>query len=625
MYYVALVWDDHDVVKDRTARTMIHRLQRNSPLWELAIDRPGLVVLCKPRPNCRAEEIYRLAGDRGVVLGKLFSGANAVGRLEDTISRQIATNGGEPLIEKFWGRYVAFIQDAEQGKRWVLRDPSGTMPCQWTCLQGIDVYFMRIEDCEKLSSPTLSFNRNFFVGYLLNAGTAVRQTPFQEVESVMPGERIEHHSGRRNSAFLWNPIEISQRDPIEDFDEAVRLARQTVRTCLDAWTSCFDRILLSLSGGLDSSIVSACVKAATSRPGLLARHFHAVDSPMDERRFARLVASHLGLRLVEKERTAEYGPLALHFRALSLFPGAWPVDPEQRAEESQFFECEGLQVEFRGHGGDELFFQNGAFATAVDYCWHRRLDRHALNLCLDDAAFMRTSLWRVLKQVFRFGIRRESWHMSDMERPRVHSLLMPELIQQKAIRRDQWHPLFGEPASIPPGKYLQAFQLAFGACKFYEPLLSDEYPLRFSPMFSQPLLELCLRIPLYVLRDDGQDRAVARTAFADVLPPQIVSRQSKAYGTHRYREIVFRNLDFIRGMLLDGVLVREGILDRTVTENALSSKVSRIPAQVVEILSYMGIENWARAWQERGYLAPLNGAFDTESVDLGTPSRAAAS
>src|SRR6185436_11940153 len=50
---------------------------------------------------------------------------------------------------------------------------------------------------------------------------------------------------------------------------------------------------------------------------------------------------------------------------------------------------------------------------------------------------------------------------------------------------------------------------------------SPEYVL---PYYSQPVVELSLRIPTYLCALDGRDRAIARRAFVDDVPEKILRR-----------------------------------------------------------------------------------------------------
>ncbi len=141
-----------------------------------------------------------------------------------------------------------------------------------------------------------------------------------------------------------------------------------------------------------------------------------------------------------------------------------------------------------------------------------------------------------------------------------------------------WHALS---LSVPPG--------------FYDSFDAPEDPERTYPLLSQPLVELCLRIPTYRLIAGGVDRSLARRAFTEELPTQIVQRRSKGGINTLSTRILDANLPFLRETLLDGYLVREGILDRGRLERTLSGRPDPTSVEYNEILhEYLSIEAWLR-------------------------------
>ncbi len=116
------------------------------------------------------------------------------------------------------------------------------------------------------------------------------------------------------------------------------------------------------------------------------------------------------------------------------------------------------------------------------------------------------------------------------------------------------------------------------------------------PLLSQPLVELCLRIPTYLLIKSGRDRALARLAFERDLPTEIVRRRAKGRADQHVRNILDANLDFVRELLLDGFLVRRGLLDRAALDLYLTRSRSPADFQYSEILQeHACTEAWLRS------------------------------
>ncbi len=95
----------------------------------------------------------------------------------------------------------------------------------------------------------------------------------------------------------------------------------------------------------------------------------------------------------------------------------------------------------------------------------------------------------------------------------------------------------------------------------------------------------------------AQDRAAARAAFADVLPTEILHRGlGKGGPTLWAKEVIERNTGFLREFLLDGILVRQRLLDRKKLETVLSPRIVKTTVVAGDIFAKLYIEAWLRAW-----------------------------
>jgi asparagine synthase (glutamine-hydrolysing) len=137
---------------------------------------------------------------------------------------------------------------------------------------------------------------------------------------------------------------------------------------------------------------------------------------------------------------------------------------------------------------------------------------------------------------------------------------------------------------------------------YYSSFTRSARPERTMPLVSQPLVELCLRIPSYVFIRSGRDRALARRAFAPDLPGEIIRRYAKGRADEHARDILAANVTFVRELLLDGVLVRRGLLNRASLEQYLArdrapEDVDAADFQYNEILQeHICTEAWLRTW-----------------------------
>jgi asparagine synthase (glutamine-hydrolysing) len=548
-------------------------------------------------------EIQLLPGQGGVILGWLFEkpdAGQAVARrveLDQQRSIAIVASAGRTLIDRYWGRYVAYLHDPESRSTYVLRDPTGHVPCFRCTFRGVSLYFSHIEDCLGLGLPKLSINWRFVAAYLCNWRLHNHDTGLEQVAEVPPGECVEHRfDGSSRSQLYWNPVEISRSQPLESFDAAVEELRHTTRACIWAWASCYPGILHSLSGGLDSSIVLSCLRTAPSRPSVTCvHHFHEVSTDTDERSFARSAASHFDCELIEHRLDTASARLdALAEVSKCPRPAVYHYSVQQAGFENELALQAGASGIFKGIGGDQVFCQ-GIGPVAVSDHLHSRALLSAWRLAKHVAYAERTSVWSVFRSACARGLLRRRWNpLSEMGRYR--HLVRSEIVA--GVRgEERWiHPWLRSDEDVPEGK-LQHIDSMIEPFDYYDPLHRLVAAERVHPLFSQPLMEVCIRTPTYHMAAGGMDRAVARRAFAQDLPRAIISRQGKAGLDSYVQRLLQGNLPYIRALLLDGHLVQQQLLDRQKVEAALASPRPRMGPELAELFVYhLSTEAWARSW-----------------------------
>lgn len=611
--YMAWVWNAANPAVTARARAMTQRFIACSPGWRLELEANGLIVSRLLEADSGYMQLYPLANDAGLILGKLFERRDAEGaavtRTPPAIvfdarrTERLLQSAGRTLLTDYWGQYVAFLQASDSHRAWIIRDPSGGVPCQHVVIQGVDVYFVRLEDVERLEPLRGSINTHYLLGRLAYNSICVRETGLTDVQTVLPGECIEHVENRRSSQFYWNPLEIARSNVIDDPIEAARELRHTVRACVQSWASCFDGILHLLSGGLDSSIVLSCLADVPGQPRVLCLNEYSEGRDADERSFARRAAAQGGFELVEKARN---GAVSLEpLRAFPRSPYPFPLPNADAArEQADLAQLRELQAAFAGLGGDELFLRFNPMPRAVDLAFGRRWSSDFFPLTLTDAAERGISVWRVLRAAVRYGVRRKPVHISDFGQLQARTLLAPQVVDNARHDRTLWHPLYRERADLAPGKTIHAYSLTACTARGHTPGHPEHAPVTVLPLISQPLMELSLRIPTYVLNAGGADRSLARAAFADDLPQEIRGRTRKGHIQQFVQDMVTRNMPLIREVLIDGFLVREGFVNETALRRTLANK-ALLEHSLIEVFELLNVEAWARSWLPERKAVPL--------------------
>ncbi len=600
--YLALAWNGRDRRQAAAARLISDRLQLAAARWQCRISRRGLMAFdAGARPGSSDSQV--LGTGYGAVFGTVFpclEGSRGAARslIEAQSAGDIATFGARYLVDRYWGRYVAVAEDAASTAVWVLRDPSGALPCFLTKFRGVHVFFSDLEDCLALDLISFTVNWGYVAAAVANSAMQVRETGLNEVTEILPGECVELQGDSLRRSLVWNPIEVAQREPIESPDEATTELHATTHACVQSWSSCYEGILLSLSGGLDSSIVLRCLADGARRPAVTCLNYYATGPDEDERHYARLAANRAGVALIERRLEAREVELEriLQVRR-SAKPGYYVAALQRQRLESQLAHEIGASAIFSGGGGDAIFYQGRSDLAVADIVHRHGLRPSVWRVAADAARITGLSVWPLLRRGIRTGLLRPDWQPFGNQIDH-RTIVSPEAIASS--RNDpRWrHPWLEHTGGVPHGTLWHVLSLSVPT-SFYESFDQPDDPERTYPLLSQPLIELCLRIPTYVLIDGGWDRALARRAFAGEVPLEIIRRRAKGGINQLSARILDANIAFVREMLLDGLLVREGILDRAPLEACLSRQSAPTDYEYNEILhEHLSIEAWLRRGKE---------------------------
>lgn len=602
--YIALSWNVGDATHCRAVQRLLDRWPAHSKQWDRVEQKNGLCIL---HPNFRQDSlrIQSLPDQRGVLIGALFERSGDctadsparrfVASLQQ--SEQILASQGRWLIEHTWGNYVALLRDPDTRRTWVLKDPCGNLPCLTTSFHGVRVIFGSIADLVATDLFRFTINQRYLRDCMLH-GSALDREALNEVRTVQRGECVELGTEERPRIFHWHPLNfMNAGNAIEDPAFAARAMRSTVRSCTRTLCNDHESILLRLSGGLDSSIIAACLAEARSR--LHCYTYYTPSGRSDERPWARLAASRHQLAHEEHPVAAERIPLP---KALTMPPMIEPTASlgyllRSTLERDIAREYRATAV-FCGDGGDSGFCGD-SFAYAVSEYLQRHGPRlQALRLTTGVAALTEESTWTVLMKSLR------RWRRgAGMEHQRGLLMSMSTLLDEdlRATYSDKAsfpHPWLDNLPRVP-WPLVRRLGALLTSPEFYNVSPQVDAPEVIAPLYSQPAMELFLRIPVDVHFDGTQERGLARRAFASDVPTEIIRRTWKDRAPSVIDRLLDKHRGLLRELLLDGVLAGAHLLNRNAVEAALSDRISKSAVSPGELLRHLDVEIWARTWHSR--------------------------
>jgi asparagine synthase (glutamine-hydrolysing) len=552
-------------------------------------------------PRESALRTYVLPDSSGVVLGRLFpANLDAIYRnwtpsIDTAEASRIIESRAREFSRSYWGNYVAFFRDRSSACSFVVRDCSGRIPCYRFTHNGVHVVFSDIADVHCLDLPQMSVNLKYLAAFVFYTELQIRECGLSGVTEVLAGECFEVTGDSISQFPVWNPLDIYEHAMIDDHDFAISELRRRTQRCIDAWAGTYASVVHRLSGGLDSAIVLGTMRKSTVSPRVTCLNIYGSNPLEDERNYARLAAECAGVSLMEQNRDEPAWAFDSSLLDLPRLPkpSLPPLFIAQDIQQTNRLAREvNADVVFTGQGGDHLFLETRNLHCAADYLANRGIRFGTFSAILDAAHLSRTPYIWVARDAWRLARSKRRW-APDSTPSRKAGFVNQEALPS-ATSDYIAHPWTTEYEMLPVGKQWQVFYLA-EALNRHRPLPRLEFAYEQHPLLSQPLVELCLQIPTYVLLKGGRGRALAREAFRDRVPRAILKRQEKGDSTFTVTDMVRRSEAFLTELLMDGILVREGILVRDRIERYLVRGECLRPEHCVSIIACIAAELWVRA------------------------------
>lgn len=544
--------------------------------WRLCVDEPTVRWFARGR-----FPITQLPHRRGWIGGNIFA---ADGR-PASMGLRIAVR--DPLIAvdricealslEFWGRYVAVLVGPDGQLEAVFRDPSGMAEANlWRLGEAIVVGSCLPPWADRWAPAGLEPDWSE-VGSMLAGRDTARAAPLRNIQAVPAGAYVR--SGRGDAVSVWRADQFIHAAQDDLHASALRL-RETVDRCIASWASTSSRSMTELSGGFDSTIVAGSLKDGGCDLAA-AINFFTDGVAGDERQHAKAATDLLKLPLVHAPRSAFQLNEIPTAAVCGLRPDISAVDRAYGDWVTGHASLIGVDTMFTGQGGDTVFHHPATPWVVAD-------ERRRRGLAAFDARFLEQtalrngcSVWTLMGVVLQDLLGRGE--AVSEPKPEFVAFTRPERTRS---------------STAPPAKRRQIEMLR----------LSHNYftaGRRFAaldvihPLLSQPIVELSIALPVATLTVGGRDRGLARIAFADRLPEAIARRRSKGTSSAYFAKTVVASLPFLRPHLLEGVLLREGLLDRTTLEAALEPSQMMRTGGHMEVLHAAVIEGWARHWSQR--------------------------
>lgn len=512
---------------------------------------------------------------RTVIIGQIFG---------DLAVLQRADLHPDLLVAHCWGNYLALHMSKSGRPSWLLRAPLGHLPVYTAAVAGKLWISSHVPELAAARAARPQIDWSFVANHLAFLHLKTAQTGLVGIEELLGGQWLDLSVEPARRTMAWSPGMFVRTDiEIADFADASR----RLADIIDEAVRCLagdGAVLLELSGGLDSSIIAAALARCEGQGQAVSLSTGSAES--DERIYAQAAADAAGIALTLREvgKSNLVGPA----RSREARPGLPAILGAADAVLSEEGTAQAITAFVSGAGGDCVFATPNAAGAAADAAnrsgWAARTTWRTIEAL---ARYHNASVWSVAGrawQLARGASDPGSW-------PRARGYLADTVPLPDAPP----HPWLAETCSMLPGKrdHVHAILASLAHVDGYP--RHTIAPTRF-PLLSQPVVETALRIPSWLWVEGGQDRAVARAAFANRLPDLIRDRRSKGALDGYALAAIEHQAEALMPFLLDGHLAHQGLLDLARVENALREKARRADPRAHLLLPLIDTEGWLRAW-----------------------------
>lgn len=281
---------------------------------------------------------------------------------------------GIDAVETYNGMFAIAFYDTKEKKMLLIRDRMGVKPLYYFW-DGTNFAFAS-EIKALLEFPFIKKNKSInytALNEFLHLGyTGIEGTIYTNIYKVPAGSYIEVSENGINIQSYWSTYNYIQPETIDDFYSAKEILRDLVEQSVRYRLKSDVPYGTFLSGGIDSSLVTAVAqKNLSTRLNTFTIAF--AENKYDESQYARQVAEYLGTNHTEMTVTQK--------DALNLIPSILDTFDEPFADSSaiptmlvsKLAKTQATMI-LSGDGGDELFMGYGA------YRWAERLQKQSIKL-----------------------------------------------------------------------------------------------------------------------------------------------------------------------------------------------------------------------------------------------------
>ena len=471
---------------------------------------------------------------------------------------------GPKMLSKLNGQFAFALYDLRRKELFLARDHFGILPLYYTVVDNVLIFASEIKAILRHPLASRSIDLTGLDQILSFPGLVSPRTIFKEIRSLKSGHYMLAGIGGLKIVEYWELDyprigDVSYDKPDTYYVERLKeLFAQAVRYRLQADVP----VGFYLSGGLDSSLTAAMIKAE-SDPSQT-RHSFSIrftDKEISESKYQKMMARHVGSE--HHEILFDWNEIATRLPDM-IYHCECPVKETFNTCSMALSEAarrHGVSVVLTGEGADELFA--GYVGYRFDQLGLRGNKPYNLETIMEDE--LREKLWGdkdLFYEVDQYPLRelKTALYSSGVnELFEDFECLNHELIDKERLR---------DRHVIHQRSYLD-FKL-----RLSDHLLSehgDRMALANSvegryPFLDIELVEFSREIPPHLKLNQYTEKYIIKKIAEDLVPPQIIQREKFGFRAPGTPYLLQQNIEWINDLLSYERIERQGYFNPAMTE-----------------------------------------------------------
>jgi asparagine synthase (glutamine-hydrolysing) len=444
-------------------------------------------------------------------------------------------------LEKLRGMFAFIVVDLERKKLTAVRDAFGIKPLYYQRTNTNLAFASEIPALQKMLLHRSSLNNQVAYEFLRTGSyDNTDQTFFRDVNSVPPGHFMELDLGDSNNNSF--PVRWFQSpestEHFQDFSDASFAVRTALEHSVRIHLRSDAPLGVALSGGLDSSVLTALVRRLEPDADIQTFSFVSRGSSSDESHWSNLVSNHL--RTNHHEVSPASHQIVNDIEDVVSSQGEPFGSLSSYAQFAVYREAhsQGLKVILDGQGGDEVF---GGYFGYLEFRLRSLLSNGDLS-----AAFHLIRSWSIyprhkvsqalmaLLGTYLAGNSR-AFALQLAGRARAPEWVLEEKLLDSGVTtrsgQTYGYPLVREVTSRELAKRLSIAMFSGEMVNLLRH--SDRSSMRWSvesrvPYLDLDVVSLAQSLPeQYLLSPTGETKSILRHSMKDLLPAEVLFRRDK--------------------------------------------------------------------------------------------------